>query len=238
MNGYLKEPWMLCFSRTRFLRFISHLDWLAMVERILIRANLPVAYTEGYRPRIVMKASPPLPIGVQSECELLQVFLRDHYDPKDVAMRLSDAVPEDIDLRWVQHMRFKPQKNPYKAIVAAGYTIEFKESLPVAKRELVVSLLNSLKPESREDAISIGPDAETLKPVAGRLLEMDDASSFLEGDEGKVRIRGKMDPVETLHAAKLGFFLCETVPLTRFPRIVKTGYFRQTPKGLEPVFVR
>ncbi len=238
MKGVMKEPWMLCFSRNGFLRFISHLDWLAMAERILIRANLPVAYSEGFRPRMVMKASPPLPIGVESGCELLQVFLREPFDPKDVAKCLSEAVPEGIGLRWVQHMRFKPQKNPYKAIVAARYLIEFKESLSETKRERVVSLMSSLKPEMREDGISIGPDAEILKPLAGRLIEIDDPPSFLEGKSNEIQITGKMDPNATLHAAKLGLFLYEAVPLTRFPRIVKTGYLRQTKSGLEPVFVR
>lgn len=238
MKGIMKEPWMLCFSRTGFLRFISHLDWLAMAERILIRANLPVAYSEGFRPRMIMKASPPLPIGVESGCELLMVFLREPFDPKDVAMRLSDAVPEGIGLRWVQHMRFKPQKNPYKAIVAARYSIEFKDPLPGAKRERIVSLLNSLKPEMHEDGIIIGPDAEILKPIAGRLIEIDDPPFFLEGKSNEIQITGKMDPNATLHATKLGFFLYEAVPLTRFPRIVKTGYLRQTKDGLEPVFVR
>ena len=229
---------MLCFSRTGLIRFISHLDWLVMVERILTRANIPVSYTEGYRARVVMKGSPPLPTGIESNCELLQVFLREQFDPKEAARRLSLAVPEGVRLEWVQQMRFKPPKNPYKAIVAAEYSIELKEPLSGEKRERMVSLLNSLKPDTDEDELQVGPDPAVMKPLAGRMLKIKEPLPFIEGETSKLEIIGKMDANETLHAAKLGFFLYEAVPLTRIPRIVKLAYLRSTTKGLEPVFVK
>lgn len=229
---------MLCFSRIGLIRFISHLDWLVMVERILTRAHMPLSYTEGHRPRVVMKGSPPLPTGIESNCEMLQIFLREHLDPKEVARRLSVAVPEGVGLEWVQQMRFKPPKNPYKAIAAAEYTIELKEPLSGEKRERMVSLLNALRPDTDEDELQFGPDPAVMKPIAGRLLEIKEPLPFIEGEVNELEIIGMMDANETLHAAKLGFFLYETVPLTRIPRILKLAYLRRTNKGLEPVFVR
>ncbi len=229
---------MLCFSRIGLIRFISHLDWLVMVERILTRANIPVSYTEGYRSRVVMKGSPPLPTGIESNCELLQIFLREHIDPKEVARRLSVAVPDGVGLEWVQQMRFKPPKNPYKAIAAAEYTIELKEPLSGEKRERMVSLLNALKPGTDEDELQFGPDPAVMKPIARRLLEIKEPLPFVEGEVNELEIIGMMAANETLHAAKLGFFLYEAVPLTRIPRILKLAYLRRTTKGLEPVFVR
>jgi hypothetical protein len=238
MTFDVKDPWMLCFSRNSLMRFISHLDWLEMAERILVRAGLPFVYSEGYRPRIVMKGSPPLPIGVESKCELLQIFLRDVMDPKDVARRLMHAVPQDIEVDWVSHMRFKPAKNPYNAIVAAEYMFRFKEELSMDKRQRIVALIESLKPGSTGHSLVAGPDADILKPVANRVLEIVDADAFLEGASDEINLIGKMDPNETLHAAKLGFFLYETAPLARYPRIVKMGYLRNSNGVLEPVFRR
>jgi hypothetical protein len=220
------------------MRFISHLDWLEMAERILIRAGLPVAHSEGYRPRMIMKGTPPLPIGVESQCELLQIFLLDRMDPKDVANRLMNSVPRYVDLNWVSHMRFMPLKNPYKAIAAAEYTIGFKEELTIEKRKRVVSLVESLVPDTEGEPISSGPEPALLKPVGGRIIRIDDAEGFLMGESNEIKLTGKMDPNETLHAAKFGFFLFEAVPLTRYPRIIKTGYLRKTNGRLEPVFKR
>ncbi len=228
---------MICFSRTGLHRFISHLDWLAMVERILIRARLPVVYSEGYHRRPVMKASPPLPTGVASKSELLQLFFYEHCDAKDVARRLSSVVPEDIALRWVQPMRFKPAKNPYKAIAAAEYNVDFRMDLTTDEREKIISLSKSLMPDAELPDVELR-DEKILKAVAGRLLEIKNADEFLNGGTGSLQLIGRMDDQATLHAAKLGFFYFESVPLKRFPLITKLGYLRSTDSGYEPVFVR
>jgi hypothetical protein len=218
------------------MRFISHLDWLAMAERILARASLPVVYSEGYHPRIIMKTSPPLPIGVESHCELMQIFLREHLEREEVSGRLSSAVPEGITLKWAKGMRFKPPKNPYRAIVAAEYAIEFKDTLTREKMERTISLMKSLMPDGEADEQPAGPGPEWMKPVAGRIIDIRDYKSYMDGSSNRIDLIGKMDSKETLHAAKLGFFLCESTPLERFPRIVKTGYLRRTDKGFEAVF--
>lgn len=239
MNQDLKKPWMMCFTRTGLLRFISHLDWLAMVERILTRAQLPVAYSEGYHRRPIMKASPPLPTGAASQCELLQIFLDGVCDPKDVAQRLMASVPEDVTLKWAQAMRFKPQKNPYKAIAAAEYRYEFRAAIPGDRRERLLSLLESLKPGPDGEIDNIlGPDPGTLKPIAGRLIAILNSDEYLNGNIDHIRLIGQMDASATLHAAKLGFFLYESVPLTRYPLITKLTHLRKTDSGYEPVFVR
>ena len=239
MQVELKNPWMMSLSRTGLLRFISHLDWLAMVERIFTRAELPVVYSEGYHPRPIIKASPPLPTGVASLCELLQIFFFAQQDPKDAARKLADALPEGVGLNWVQPMRFKPPKNPYKAIAAAEYSYDFREPLRADRKERLLSALMTLLCDSvRENASAFGPDMITMKPITGKLIEIKEQEKFLEGESNQVRLVGKMDSMETLHAAKLGLFLYEIVPLGRYPLITKLTHLRQTPKGYEPVFAR
>jgi len=238
MQVEYKNPWMMSLSRTGLLRFISHLDWLAMVERIFARAELPVVFSEGYHPRVIIKASPPLPTGVASLCELLQIFFFSQKDPMEVARKLADAIPEGVGLNWVQPMRFKPLKNPYKAIVAADYNYDFRQSLPLEKRERVLSVLKTLIPGSEQEDPMFGPDMATMKPITGKLIEIKEHEKFLEWESRQIRLIGKMDNIETLHAAKLGFFLYEMVPLERYPLITKLTHLRQTPKGYEPVFAR
>ena len=238
MQVEIKNPWMMSLSRTGLLRFISHLDWLAMVERIFARAEIPVVYSEGFHPRVIIKATPPLPTGVASLCELLQVFFFAQKDPMEVARRLVDAVPDGVGLNWVQPMRFKPPKNPYKAIVAAEYTYDFRYPLPVEKRKRAISVLRTLFAGGEQEDSAFGPDITTIKQIAGKLIEIKDDDKFIYGESNRIRVVGKMDNVETMHAAKLGFFLYETVPLERFPLITKLTHLRQTPKGYEPVFAK
>ncbi len=48
------------FSRGDELRFITHLDVMRFWERALRRANLPVAYSEGFSPHAQISLAAPL----------------------------------------------------------------------------------------------------------------------------------------------------------------------------------
>ncbi|HQN60593.1 TIGR03936 family radical SAM-associated protein [Mesotoga prima] len=49
-----------------FLRFLSHQESATAIERTIKRSGLPVAYTQGFHPRIKISFSPALPTGVMS----------------------------------------------------------------------------------------------------------------------------------------------------------------------------
>lgn len=56
-------------------RFMSHLDWMRALQRALVRAELPVAYTQGFNPRPKVSFSPALPLFTESEGEWVDVDL-------------------------------------------------------------------------------------------------------------------------------------------------------------------
>lgn len=55
------------------LRFVSHLDWMRMIQRALRRANLPLAYSQGFNPKPRIGLSPALPLFVEGLNELVEV---------------------------------------------------------------------------------------------------------------------------------------------------------------------
>ncbi|MBC7236447.1 MAG: DUF2344 domain-containing protein [Chloroflexi bacterium] len=57
------------------LRYISVLDKGSTWERLLRRAHVPMAYSQGYNPRPKLQLGTALPVGYSSECELLDVFM-------------------------------------------------------------------------------------------------------------------------------------------------------------------
>jgi radical SAM-linked protein len=54
---------------------------------------VPLAYSEGKRPSPHISIAAPLPQGVTSTCELLDLYLTDHLSPTDTLRRLSDHLP-------------------------------------------------------------------------------------------------------------------------------------------------
>jgi len=62
------------FSRGEELKFISHLDIMRLWQRSLHRADIPLAYTEGFSPHPRISLAAPLAVGVTSQSELMDVF--------------------------------------------------------------------------------------------------------------------------------------------------------------------
>lgn len=70
------------FGRGPEVKFISHLDVMRFWERVFRRAGIPLAYSEGFTPHPRISLAAPLPVGVTSEAELMDVVLTDWMSPQ------------------------------------------------------------------------------------------------------------------------------------------------------------
>jgi radical SAM-linked protein len=88
----------LRFSKLGKVRFTSHRDTARIWERALRKAELPVAYTEGFSPRPRLSFGLALPTGHESLAEYLDVDLLAGGDVPDldatvIPTRLDSALP-------------------------------------------------------------------------------------------------------------------------------------------------
>ena len=65
----------LRWGKTDSQRLLSHLDNIKAVEAAVGRAQIPVTYSQGGRPRMKLSFGPPLPMGFTSECEFVDISL-------------------------------------------------------------------------------------------------------------------------------------------------------------------
>ncbi len=65
------------FSKTGKIRFIGHRDVARVAERAVRRVGLPVAYSEGFSPRMRMSFGLALPTGYESDGEYVELPLID-----------------------------------------------------------------------------------------------------------------------------------------------------------------
>ena len=84
------------FNKVGDLQYISHLDLVRTMQKALKRAGLDVWYTEGFNPKPKMVFGPPLSIGVESECEFLDVRLLNKPNVEDIKERLDKALPYEL----------------------------------------------------------------------------------------------------------------------------------------------
>lgn len=115
------------------IRYISHLDYAATIERAIRRAHLPAAYSEGFNPRLKMAFASALAVGVTSEAEYLDFELTEHLPQPEVFERLSAELPAGIKL-----LRLRQFAGKHKALMAEVDLARYQINVPLAGKEAAV----------------------------------------------------------------------------------------------------
>jgi len=92
------------FTRGEDLKYITHLDLMRFWERALRRADVPVAYSEGFSPHAQISLAAPLPVGTTSDGELMDVFLERPMTPAAVIRAVGAQLPPAIEIRSVEEV--------------------------------------------------------------------------------------------------------------------------------------
>jgi radical SAM-linked protein len=81
------------------IRFISHLEYQATLEKAIRRAKLPVAYSQGYNPHMKFSLASALGVGITSDCEFVEIELAEDIELKPAMAQLSKALPMGIHIK-------------------------------------------------------------------------------------------------------------------------------------------
>ena len=92
------------FTRDETLKYIGHLDMSRTWQRILRRANLPLAYSEGFNPQPRISFAAALPVGCTSKHEEMEVMLSPARAIDEVKTQLEQALPPGITLVSIEEM--------------------------------------------------------------------------------------------------------------------------------------
>lgn len=131
------------FRKGERLRYISHLDVLRSWERSLRRAELPLAYSQGFTPHPKLAFGSPLPMGFVSEGEVMDVTLDERVDVAEFQSRLAVETTEDLALLRAAEVA-PNEPAPQAAMLWADYRL----SLPVEPSEAASVVSAFLQKES------------------------------------------------------------------------------------------
>ena len=104
------------FRKVGNLQYISHLDLQRTFNRVLVRAGLPLWYTKGFNPHIKMVFGMPLPVGSESECEMLDVRIEREMSEKDMLDRLNAELTDEL-----RALEIYPAERKFSEIAFAEY---------------------------------------------------------------------------------------------------------------------
>ncbi len=86
------------FERLREIRFISQLDLLRSIHRALRRAEIPVAYSEGFNPQPKVSFGFALPVGLVSHGEYMDIALKEAMSADEFLKKICPVMPEGMKI--------------------------------------------------------------------------------------------------------------------------------------------
>lgn len=124
------------FSKVRSAKYISHLDLSRLLARAIRRTDLPVWYTQGFNPRVFMSFSLPLPLGVESMCESVDLRFVEEVDEQSAMQTLNAVLPPDVQILAAYRSFSEPE-----AICYSTYLFELDVADGTAAAEKLQNVL-------------------------------------------------------------------------------------------------
>lgn len=92
----------ITFAKQGALRYTGHLDLHKLWERAARRAELPLAYSQGFHPQPKMNIAAALPLGFSSRCEVMDMKLEHEIQLEGLREKLQQTLPTGIQVLNVE----------------------------------------------------------------------------------------------------------------------------------------
>jgi radical SAM-linked protein len=95
------------YAKTEALRYTGNLNISKIWERYLRRAKLPLAYSQGFHPQPRTNLACPLPLGITSRSEIIDIWFEDDIPLADIRAALDKTAQPGIEIQDIQPAVFK-----------------------------------------------------------------------------------------------------------------------------------
>lgn len=115
------------FEKSERLRHIGHLDIQRSVQRGLRRSGLPVAYSNGFNPHILVSFASALSTGACGKREIMDVSMAEDIGNEEFINRMNKAMPPEMPILEARAIDDRHPSFP-SLLKAAEYDIRFFDS--------------------------------------------------------------------------------------------------------------
>lgn len=174
------------FSKTGTVKFIGHLDTMRYFQKALRRAQLPVAYSAGFNPHIIMSFAAPLGVGTTSRGEYFDMELAEEVSTNMIVEKLDAVMAEGFHVISARKVEDGKASKAMSLVAAADYYVEFREGKAPCENwqekleefYALDSILVTKKTKKSEREIDIRPFIYEMKPTEnGVFLKLASASA-------------------------------------------------------------
>lgn len=121
------------FRKYGVLKFIGHLDVMRYFQKAMRRAQIPIAFSGGYSPHMIMSFAQPLGVGITSDAEYLDIELKESIASQAAVTQLNGVMVEGIDILSFREIPEDKKSSGMTVVAGASYQITFPESFQSAE---------------------------------------------------------------------------------------------------------
>ena len=114
------------FEKSERIRHIGHLDIQRAVQRGLRRSGLPVAYSNGFSPHILVTFASALSTGACGKREIMDVTMAEDVGEAEFLERMNRAMPPEMQLKEARAVDRKHPSLP-PLLRAARYDLMIRD---------------------------------------------------------------------------------------------------------------
>ena len=115
------------FAKEGAMKFIGHLDIMRYFQKAIRRAKLPIAYSGGYSPHMIMSFAAPLGVGVTSTGEYFDMEITESVSSAEMVRRFNETMAEGMKVLSVREVPDGKANVCMALVAAADYTVTFRE---------------------------------------------------------------------------------------------------------------
>ena len=87
---------IVVFEKAPRLRHIGHLDLMRAMQRALRRSGLPLCFSQGFNPHILLSFAAPLSVGMPGRREIMEVPIAEDMTAEAFLEQLRAALPPEL----------------------------------------------------------------------------------------------------------------------------------------------
>lgn len=131
------------FRKYGAMKFIGHLDIMRYFQKAMRRAEIPIAFTGGYSPHMIMSFANPLGVGVTSDGEYFDIELTEPIASDQAVKQLNDAMVEGMEIVSFVEIPDNKKETGMSIVAAADYLSKVKSgSFPADWKERAQGFLS------------------------------------------------------------------------------------------------
>ena len=115
------------FTKEGPIKFVGHLDTMRYFQKAIRRAGLPVAFSGGYSPHMIMSFAAPLGVGVESLGEYFDLELTKTIPTSQIRDLLDAQMTEGVHVLSARKVEDGKAGKAMSLVAAADYHVVFRE---------------------------------------------------------------------------------------------------------------